>query len=295
MSALTFSLIAASIVVLLLTPGIVHAPIRPRIFNLQILFSTLFLVVFVQPIFVSESIFGMPVSQWLYVTPEQKSSALAFLMAYLLFFLVGAATVPKKITYSHIQISYKPVTVGVATAVVVGLSFLIYVFATGGVEQFIFNHREEVYKDQWSVSREAQLKNLVRTLTGFVMMVAAIIGGYLYATHEGKRRPHKWLYALLPLPGTLVKLALLSRGVFLFYMLYWISLNVVTRYQDRLFLLRAILIALVVAGGILFGLAARGGSILDGEALLLAASMLINGISNFLDVYALSQTSQGGG
>jgi hypothetical protein len=252
MTPLMFSVMAIVIVFLITMPGILRLPVRPLIFNLPILFGLSFIAFYVQPIFISEAVFNEPVRQWLYVTQDQKNKALTFLFAYLCFFIAGYAAFTRKVTFSHVAVTYRPVTFGLLTALVVGVSLIVYIVATGGLEQFLTNHREEVYKYQWADTREARQVNLIRMLTGFITMAGAILGGYLYATHEKKKARHRWLYMSLPLPGTLIKLALLSRGVFILYTLFWISLSVISRYRDKTFAIKMILLGILVVMGIFF-------------------------------------------
>jgi len=290
-----FSVSAIAIVFLIIVPGFLRLPVRPIIFNLPILFALTFIAFYVQPILVSESFLNVPVQHWLYVTQDQKNKALTFLFAYLCFFIAGYAAFTRKVKYSHVAVTHRPVTSGLLIAFFVGISFVYYVLATGGIEQFITNHREAVYKNQWSDTREARQVNLIRMLTGFITMAGAILGGYLYATHEKKKARHRWLYMSLPLPGTLIKIALLSRGVFILYALFWISLTVVSKHRVKRLGIKAILLGLLVVMGIFFGLQARTGGLEGPSVLIVAASGLINGVSAFLDVYALTLDTEGGG
>jgi hypothetical protein len=171
-------------------------------------------------------------------------------------------------------------------------SLLVYIYATGGVESFLSGHREAVYRYQWSTEAEHLMLNRLRVMTNIVMMMAVIIGGYLAGTQRSAPLGLRVLYHLAPAPITLVKLALLSRGVFLFYLIFFVTKLVARNRVGRFFFLWVAVAAVAMALGIAGALLTRGIDEigLSGAGRILEFMVLsLNGMSGFLDSVAISE------
>lgn len=206
LSALLFTVLVLAVCLVWIPKGILPLPISPRIFNLPVIFSFLFLLYYTQSIFVYEVILKIPVKQWLPLSEVRKSEALSFLLLYLLIFWFGILIHSRKNYRTHRISKPNYQNSGLIVACIALVSLVIYIAATGGLHQFITNHREAVYANQWSQSSQDLAVSRIRILTNFAMTVAGILGGYYLATHESANLWQKSLYVLLPLPATLVKL-----------------------------------------------------------------------------------------
>lgn len=300
MGPLEFSVLTLMVALVWVPRHFVRMPITPRIINLPVIFSLLFLAYFTQHIFITEVVYNIPVSHWSALPNDEKSLAFAFLFMYLLVFWLAYVIhnrMPKQPKKS-IVLQLNSFVTGLVIWIVAFGALALYILATGGIQQFITDHRETVYLNQWSRSIEAEAFNQTRILTGFVMTLAAVIGGYLAGTHEKASASQKLIYYSLPLPATLVKLALLSRGFFLIYALFFLSKTIISNKQSRYSGLRIALIGVIVLVGALFSLEVRqaGSFALENkDQFILFVSNSINGISPFLDTVAISsQVSLGG-
>lgn len=291
MTPLVFSLLTLSLALLWLPNGLFRMPVSPRALNLPVIFSLLFLAFYTQPIFFSEVLYDIRLRQWLVLHDEQRSIGLTFLFLYFAVFWIAYIVHVKAPRLEQGVVRSNYFAVGLGTAFIGLVSLAVYIQSTGGLEQFLTNHREATYLDQWSRSAEALLVSRIRMITGFITITAAVVGGYLIARHEKAEPLQKLLYWSLPLPGTLIKLALLSRGFFLLYALFFLSRAVISQRKARFFGLKIIGIGLLVMAGAVFSLQSRSGGDVFSEnpaVFILFLSNSINGISAFLDTFAIA-------
>ncbi len=273
-------------------PKAARLPLRISVLNLPVIFSVLFLIFYALPYFFAEVVLGRSIPQWLWLPTEEKSKAAMFLGAYLGLFWLGFWCVSQGRRGAEADVPGRGnlFAMGIALAAIPSLA--VYIYATGGLESFISGHREAVYRFQWSTSPEHLLMNRLRMVTTLVMMMAVIIGGYLAGTHRTAPLWLRGLYHLAPAPITLVKLALLSRGVLLFYLIFFVTKLVARNRVGRFFFLWVTLAAVAMGFGIAGALLTRGDAAISprGAALMLEFMVLsVNGMSGFLDSVAISQ------
>jgi hypothetical protein len=275
-----------------LAPRVMRLPLRISILNLPVIFSILFLTFYALPYFYTEVVMGRPMYQWLWLPAGEKEAAALFLACYLAVFWLGFWAVSRRKRVAQV---FMPERVNVFAIVIVLAaipSLLVYIYATGGVESFLSGHREAVYRYQWSTEAEHLMLNRLRVMTNIVMMMAVIIGGYLAGTQRSAPLGLRVLYHLAPAPITLVKLALLSRGVFLFYLIFFVTKLVARNRVGRFFFLWVAVAAVAMALGIAGALLTRGIDEigLSGAGRILEFMVLsLNGMSGFLDSVAISE------
>lgn len=298
MGALSFTFLSVLITLLWVPKGLLQMPITPRILNLPVIFSFLFLMFYTQHIFFAEVVFDIGVLHWQVLPDPQREMALAFMLSYLAFFWLAYAVHAKKVKLHYRVTPSNFFVTGFAVGLLALGSLALYIQATGGLYQFMTNHRETVYLNQWSRSSDAMFTNRIRMITGFIFIVAAIVGGYLVGAHKNAGLRKKLLYYSLPLPGTLVKIALLSRGFFLLYILFFMSKTIISRKRNRYFALKMTGLVVLVLAGAVFSLQNRTANTITFEGIdvmVLFVSNSINGLSAFLDTVAVSLIEGGGG
>jgi hypothetical protein len=298
MGPIVFTILSVAIAFLWVPKGIVRLPITPRILNLPVVFSFLFLMFYTQHIFIREVVFDIRVSHWLVLSGPQREMALAFLIIYFATFWLAYAVHSDRIKLRHRVLPINFFAAGVAIAILALGSLILYIEATGGLNRFMTNHRETVYLNQWSRSSEAVFTNRIRIITGLIFTIAAIVGGYLLSVHEKASPLQKLLYYSLPLPGTLVKIALISRGFFLLYALFYLSKFVISRKRVRYINVKIFGVTALVIFGTFLALHSRASDAITlngAHDIILFVSNSVNGLSPFLDTVAISLTEFGGG
>lgn len=266
-----------------LFPRPLKQAIHPRILALASVFCMMYFVFYVQPIIIAEHILGQKVYQWLTLEADAYEAAKLFLGAYLLIFLTACLIHGRSVPARSFKLRpYKRIHLLIFASFA---TFGAYIYSTGGVWSFLQNHREAVYSDQWSGK-----SNYTRIVCSALFFFFSILGGYLAGTDANITRRRRIAYLLLPLPGTLVKVALLSRGFFIFYSLWFVA-RVVARPGTKNLKLKLILLSALTILGVYLGLSLRTDDY-EGFANLYDAFLFVangfNGTSGFLDSYAIA-------
>lgn len=291
MGPILFTSISIAFASVWLLRGVIRLPLKPAIANLPIIFSICFCIFYAQHYFVSEVVLGIPVRHWLSISEQQKNSATTFLIVYLVAFWLGYLLHARRIVVTRISKQVDLRFFGVFLWIAAFSAFAVYIYVTGGLLIFVSNHREFVYQDQWLRTAEAVVFNQMRVFTTAIMMIASVIGGYLAGSREKSKIWFKALCYTLPLPITLVKVALLSRGFFLFYGIFFIAKMVSGRKKGQTDFIKVAMVFSIVMIGVVLALLARS----DGEVVLGSLdehiyfmSQSVNGLSGFLDSYAIT-------
>ncbi len=271
-------------------PGRTGLSIRPKLFDLGAIFASLFFVFYFQVYFVNEVILGQKVELWLSVGNEDYLHVKIFLLLYLTLFWVGYFSYPNRPTKGLSATNKFPTMLALITGTMSVTAFIVYIQITGGLYSFITNHRAAVYADQWSTGSVQMTTNYLRILSNFAFLITAVAGGYLQGKSKNIRKRKRIIYLLFPLPGTLVKMALLSRGFFMFYLLYFIAMEV-TIDRSRLFKARVIVLLILTLIGVMTGMISRSPDrfqLSNAYDYFLLLSNSLDGLSAILDTVAVS-------
>jgi hypothetical protein len=296
MSSSFFVFLSLIINLIWILKSFVQLPIAPKLFNLPVIFSILFLLYYTQNVFLSEIVFNIPVKQWLPLSINEKSNAYTFLMSYLTIFWIAYVVHAPTQNYKGNLFKLNYASAGLVWLIMISSIFSIYVHSTGGIYEFITNHREAIYRNQWSNSADVIIVNKIRVIASLMFTAAAISGGYFLAVDDRAKIWQKILYFILPLPGAIVKIALLSRGAFLYYALFFMTKSVASRKKQQFFFLKLIVLSLIALLGVIYGMVERSNneiilSSLDESVLFVSNS--INGMQTFFDTFAISKFESG--
>lgn len=264
--------------------------IKPTILNLPVVFSILFLIYYAQHYLVAEIITSYGVYQWLILSDDQKHSAVAFLVLYLVFFWAGFISYTRRKKPRAINVSKRINRFPHVLWVINLLALGFYIYITGGLESFFKNHREAVYSHQWLLTAESVMIIKTRAVATAIMMVSVVVGGYFAGKNPKADKLEKIIYYSLPVPITLVKVALLSRGVFLFLLLFFIAKWVSSRHKHKRLFLKLTVSFVVLLIGIIYIYIIRivHDQGIDQQSLIYLGSRSVSGLSGFFDTYAIS-------
>jgi hypothetical protein len=246
--SLTFFLFTLIIFFISLNLKSKFLPIKPVLLNLPILFTAIFIIFFSLPLFISEFIYSTPISSWLFSSAEVKINSIIFLSIYLIIFWLGYLIHFKKVSTQSTQQNTSYITIAICLLLSSGILMAYYISLTGGLYQFIFNHRNSIYDNQWFYE-SSSFFSVNRTIIGFIFVILAVVGGYFSGVHRSASRLQQFLYFLLPLPGTILRLAIGSRAFFLSYFIFFITRYVTKqKYKNNSFFLPLLIISFSFAG-----------------------------------------------
>lgn len=163
-----------------------------------------------------------------------------------------------------------------------------YIYVTGGLSGFLTNHRELVYQNQWDRSGGQQYIDYIRISSGLVFLFSTVFAGVAQGVYKNCYSRHRVLFFLLVLPGAAVKVALLSRGVFLFPVIYLFSYAVVVGVDARKLLTVGSIVFLALVGGIVFALDMRGYEDIGENIFDALFFTAFNGLSTVLNIVVIA-------
>ena len=165
---------------------------------------------------------------------------------------------------------------------------VIYIINNGGFYIFITSLRDYVYyiNDQWDTS--FSLYRLINFLCGIEFLLSVLVAArWQGLLIQNGMKPSIYLYLAI-LPAILVKIALYSRGTFLYLLIYWLIVKIYSKKFNRRNLLALIILTILLILGILFGMSMRsneGISINNAFILILDA---FNGFTVLVDSIAIT-------
>ena len=224
------------------------------------------------------------------------SNFLLFIFVWLVFFVIGVKSYKpsKSVKYKSTNLKFTPRTIAFFILGVECITLFVYVYATGDLTSFITNHRESVYQGQWG--ENSAVFNNVRIISGYVFLGSAFFAGILQGLSIKKYGTSSFLYILLIIPGTLVKAALLSRGVFLLWVIYWLCKIVTLREFKKRNYVYFLFLFLLILSGILFGIDQRNqmqgdSGIAIEESINIIINTGFNGVTGVLNSFMIANNN----